>query len=81
MLFGIQDQMANMAMNGQSSPKQYSTLQNAAYGIMMKDEADMDLYENNHLLPAPFSGYDEGMMVDMVTGAVVSIYPTSLNIL
>ncbi|XP_048517350.1 transcriptional regulator ovo isoform X4 [Dendroctonus ponderosae] len=65
-----QDQMANMT-NGQSSPKQYSTLQNAAYGIMMKDEADMDLYENNHLMPTPFSGYDEGMMVDMVTGAVV----------
>lgn len=63
--------------SGQSSPKQYSTLQNASYGIIMKDETDLDLYDNkmdpmNQLLPSGYSGYDESMMVDMVTGAVVS---------
>ncbi|XP_076252397.1 transcriptional regulator ovo isoform X4 [Rhynchophorus ferrugineus] len=68
--------LANLNVNGQSSPKQYSTLQNASYGIVMKDEADLDMYENkidpiNQLLPNGYSGYDESMMVDMVTGAVV----------
>ncbi|XP_050303343.1 transcriptional regulator ovo isoform X3 [Anthonomus grandis grandis] len=62
--------------SGQASPKQYSTLQNASYGIIMKDETDLDIYENkmdpiNQLLPNGYSGYDESMMVDMVTGAVV----------
>ncbi|XP_060531336.1 transcriptional regulator ovo isoform X2 [Cylas formicarius] len=68
--------LANLSLNGQSSPKQYSTLQNASYGIVMKDETDLDIYEKqidpiNQLLPAGYSGYDESMMVDMVTGAVV----------
>lgn len=44
----------------------------------MKDETDLDLYENkmdpmNQLLPNSYAGYDESMMVDMVTGAVVSL--------
>ncbi|KAJ8979487.1 hypothetical protein NQ317_000363, partial [Molorchus minor] len=30
---------------GQHSPKQYSTLQNASYGLVMKDEGDLELYE------------------------------------
>lgn len=70
-------ELANLSLNGgQSPPKQYSTLQNASYGIVMKDEADLDLYETkidamNQLLPGSYSGYDDSMMVDMVTGAVV----------
>lgn len=70
-------ELTNMSVNGgQSPPKQYSTLQNASYGIVMKDESDLDLYETkidpmNQLLPGSYSGYDESMMVDMVTGAVV----------
>ncbi|XP_044748211.1 transcriptional regulator ovo-like isoform X2 [Coccinella septempunctata] len=64
------------ANGGQSPPKQYSTLQNASYGIVMKDETDLDLYESkidtiNQLLPGPYTGYDDSMMVDMVTGGVV----------
>ncbi|KAL1505645.1 hypothetical protein ABEB36_005163 [Hypothenemus hampei] len=71
-----QQELANLSIsNGQASPKQYSTLQNASYGIIMKDETDVDLYENkidpmSQLLPNGYSGYDESMMVDMVTGAV-----------
>lgn len=70
-------ELANLSLNGgQSPPKQYSTLQNASYGIVMKDEADLDLYETkieamNQLLPGSYSGYDDSMMVDMVTGAGV----------
>lgn len=69
--------LANLGMNGgQSPPKQYSTLQNASYGIVMKDENDLELYESkmdpmNQLLPGGYSGYDESMMVDMVSGTVV----------
>lgn len=64
------------ANGGQSPPKQYSTLQNASYGIVMKDETDLDLYESkidsiNQLLPGPYTGYEDSMMVDMVTGGVV----------
>ncbi|XP_066244717.1 transcriptional regulator ovo isoform X3 [Euwallacea similis] len=72
-----QQELANLSINsGQASPKQYSTLQNASYGIIMKDETDLDIYENkmdpmNQLLPNNYSAYDESMMVDMVTGAVV----------
>jgi ovo-like protein len=67
-------ELANLSLNGgQSPPKQYSTLQNASYGIVMKDEADLDLYEGkldamNQLLPGSYTGYDDSMMVDMVTG-------------
>ncbi|XP_068906122.1 transcriptional regulator ovo isoform X3 [Tenebrio molitor] len=70
-------ELANLSLNGgQSPPKQYSTLQNASYGIVMKDEADLDLYEGkldamNQLLPGSYTGYDDSMMVDMVTGTVV----------
>ncbi|KAJ8936190.1 hypothetical protein NQ314_012460 [Rhamnusium bicolor] len=70
-------ELANLSINGgQSPPKQYSTLQNASYGIVMKDENDLDLYESkidamNQLLPGGYSGYDDSMMVDMVTGTVV----------
>ncbi|XP_065158923.1 transcriptional regulator ovo isoform X2 [Atheta coriaria] len=64
-------------MNGsQSPPKQYSTLQNASYGLVMKDEVDLDIYETkldqmSNLLPSSYTGYDDSMMVDMVTGTVV----------
>ncbi|CAH1996571.1 unnamed protein product [Acanthoscelides obtectus] len=67
--------LANLTINGsQSPPKQYSTLQNASYGIVMKDENDIDLYESkmdpmNQLLPSGYSAYDESMMVDLVSGA------------
>lgn len=70
-------ELTNMTLNGnQSPPRQYSTLQNASYGLAMKDEVDLDLYESKidsmgNLLPGSYSGYDESMMVDMVTGAVV----------
>ncbi|CAH1103697.1 unnamed protein product [Psylliodes chrysocephalus] len=70
-------ELANLTLNGsQSPPKQYSTLQNASYGIVMKDESDLDIYEGkmdpmNQLLPSGYSGYDESMMVDLVTGTVV----------
>ncbi|CAG9861166.1 unnamed protein product [Phyllotreta striolata] len=69
--------LANLSINGnQSPPKQYSTLQNASYGIVMKDESDLDIYEGkmdpmNQLLPGGYSSYDESMMVDLVTGTVV----------
>lgn len=54
--------LANLSISGnQSPPKQYSTLQNASYGIVMKDESDLDLYETkmdpiNNLLPSSYSG-------------------------
>lgn len=50
--------------------KQYSMLQNAAYGITLKDEQDLD-YDtnslNNNLLQNSYGGYDvsDSMMVDM----------------
>lgn len=70
-------ELTNMNLNGnQSPPRQYSTLQNASYGIAMKDEVDLDLYETKidsmgNLLQSSYSGYDESMMVDMVSGTVV----------
>ncbi|XP_019868805.2 transcriptional regulator ovo-like isoform X2 [Aethina tumida] len=68
--------LANLSLNGcQSPPKQYSTLQNASYGIIMKDETDLEFESKvdpmNQLLPGGYSNYDESMMVDMVSGAVV----------
>ncbi|KAK9728678.1 Zinc finger, C2H2 type [Popillia japonica] len=63
----------SMNMNGnQSPPKQYSTLQNAAYGIVMKDEVDLDIYESKidsmgNLVQGSYASYDDSMMVDMVT--------------
>nr|XP_023014705.1 transcriptional regulator ovo isoform X2 [Leptinotarsa decemlineata] len=70
-------ELANLTISGnQSPPKQYSTLQNASYGIVMKDENDLDLYDSkmdpmNQLLPGGYSSYDDSMMVDLVTGTVV----------
>ncbi|CAH0560687.1 unnamed protein product [Brassicogethes aeneus] len=69
-------ELANLSINGcQSPPKQYSTLQNASYGIVMKDETDLDLYDSKmdpmNQLVGNYSNYDESMMVDMVSGAVV----------
>ncbi|KAJ8944000.1 hypothetical protein NQ318_021715, partial [Aromia moschata] len=70
-------ELANLSISGaQNSPKQYSTLQNASYGIVMKDESDLELYEPkmdpiNQLLPNGYSAYEDSMMVDMVTGSVV----------
>ncbi|XP_056641610.1 transcriptional regulator ovo-like isoform X2 [Diorhabda carinulata] len=70
-------ELGNLTINGnQSPPKQYSTLQNASYGIIMKDESDLELYEGkmdpmNQLLPSGYSNYDDSMMVDLVTGTVV----------
>ncbi|KAK9891535.1 hypothetical protein WA026_015499 [Henosepilachna vigintioctopunctata] len=70
-------ELASLNINADHSPpKQYSTLQNASYGIVMKDETDLDLYESkidsiNQLLPGSYTGYDDSMMVDMVTGTVV----------
>lgn len=70
-------ELGNLTINGnQSPPKQYSTLQNASYGIVMKDESDLELYEGkmdpmNQLLPSGYSNYDDSMMVDLVTGTVV----------
>ncbi|XP_018336309.1 transcriptional regulator ovo isoform X2 [Agrilus planipennis] len=66
----------NINGNNSNAPKQYSLLQNASYGLVMKDETDLDGYENkidpmNNLLPASYSVYEDSMMVDMVTGAVV----------
>ncbi|KAK5643620.1 hypothetical protein RI129_007465 [Pyrocoelia pectoralis] len=70
-------ELANLNINGaQNSPKQYSMLQNASYGLVMKDESDIDSYDTKldpmgNLLPNSYSVYDDSMMVDMVTGAVV----------
>uniref|UniRef100_A0A1Y1K952 Uncharacterized protein n=1 Tax=Photinus pyralis TaxID=7054 RepID=A0A1Y1K952_PHOPY len=70
-------ELVNLNMNGaQNSPKQYSMLQNASYGLVMKDESDIDSYDTKidpmgNLLPNSYSVYDDSMMVDMVTGAVV----------
>lgn len=70
-------ELSSLNINGaQSPPKQYSMLQNASYGLIMKDESDLDGYETKldpmgNLLPNSYSVYDDSMMVDMVTGAVV----------
>lgn len=70
-------EISALAYNGgQSPPKQYSMLQNASYGLVMKDETDLDAYESKidpmgNLLQGSYSGYDDAMMVDVVTGAVV----------
>lgn len=71
-----QDMSTMNLHGGQSPPKQYSTLQNASYGLVMKDEIDLDIYETKidsigSLLPGSYAGYDDAMMVDMATGAVV----------
>lgn len=58
--------------------KQYSLLQNvcASYGLALKEEEDLTAYkiQPNDLLNGQYGAYDmtdSGMMVDMVTGAVV----------
>ncbi|XP_026461428.1 transcriptional regulator ovo isoform X2 [Ctenocephalides felis] len=71
---------ANSNNYGNDGQKQYSMLQNAAYGIALKDEVDLD-YEskldalslNSNLMQGSYNGYDvnDAMMVDMATGTVV----------
>lgn len=66
--------------NGTSnSQKQYSMLQNAAYGIVLKDEQDLEydskmdpLSLHTNIMQNSYNGYDvnDGMMVDM-NGSVV----------
>lgn len=69
-------ELANLSMNGgHSPPKQYSTLQNASYGIVMKDESDLEIYETkidqiNNLFPGSYSGYEDSMMVDIPSTVV-----------
>lgn len=69
-------ELANLSMNGgHSPPKQYSTLQNASYGIVMKDEGDLEIYETkidqiNNLFPGSYSGYEDSMMVDIPSTVV-----------
>ncbi|XP_022900400.1 transcriptional regulator ovo isoform X2 [Onthophagus taurus] len=69
------DQDLSLSLSdGQSPPKQYSTLQNASYnGLAMKNEVDIDLYESkidsmgNFMQPA-YGNYDDSVMVDMGSG-------------
>ncbi|XP_024214756.1 transcriptional regulator ovo isoform X2 [Halyomorpha halys] len=54
---------------GDGPPKQYSLLQNvcATYGICVKEEEDLSAYVKDQ----NFLQYDDALMVDSVTGAVV----------
>lgn len=71
-------ELASLSMaagGGHSPPKQYSTLQNAAYGLVMKDEGDLEIYDTkidamNNLFPGSYSGYEDTMMVDMPSTVV-----------
>lgn len=65
--------------SGNGTAKQYSMLQNAAYGIVLKDEQDLEydnkmdpLSLNSNLLGNSFSSYDvnDSMMVDIGSGVV-----------
>lgn len=42
-------EIGNLLNYGEAQPKQYSLLQNAQYGIVLKNEEDLDVYENNML--------------------------------
>ncbi|XP_043267556.1 transcriptional regulator ovo isoform X2 [Venturia canescens] len=82
---GMECDTGQQDMNSQHSPygaqegKQYSLLQNVcgSYGITLKEEEeDLAAYkiQPNDLLSGQYGAYDvtdSGMMVDMVTGAVV----------
>ncbi|XP_024940731.1 transcriptional regulator ovo isoform X1 [Cephus cinctus] len=75
---GQQDVNAQHSQYGAQEAKQYSLLQNvcASYGLALKEEEDLSAYkiQPNDLLSGQYGTYDvtdSGMMVDMVTGAVV----------
>ncbi|XP_060812593.1 transcriptional regulator ovo isoform X2 [Bombus pascuorum] len=81
---GMDCDAGQQEMNSQHSQynaqegKQYSLLQNvcASYGLTLKEEEDLSPYriQTNDLLSGHYGTYDmtdTGMMVDMVTGAVV----------
>lgn len=76
---GQQDVNSQHSQYGAQEGKQYSLLQNvcASYGLILKEEEE-DLaafkIQPNDLLSSQYGAYDvtdSGMMVDMVTGAVV----------
>lgn len=62
---------ANLNVSGiNTSPKQYSMLQNASYGIVMKDESDFDTYDSKvDAMGNIYSTYDD--ISDMVAGGVI----------
>ncbi|KAG7207962.1 hypothetical protein KM043_009545 [Ampulex compressa] len=75
---GQQDVNSQHAQYSAQEGKQYSLLQNvcASYGLTLKEEEDLSAYkiQPNDLLSGQYGAYDvtdTGMMVDMVTGAVV----------
>ncbi|XP_012279999.1 transcriptional regulator ovo isoform X2 [Orussus abietinus] len=75
---GQQDANGHNSQYGAQEGKQYSLLQNvcASYGLTLKEEEDLSAYkiQPNDLLSGQYGPYDvtdSGMMVDMVTGAVV----------
>ena len=76
---GQQDANSQHSQYGAQEGKQYSLLQNvcASYGLTLKEEEeDLSAYKipPNDLLSGQYGAYDvtdSGMMVDMVTGAVV----------
>ncbi|KAI4495180.1 hypothetical protein M0804_001381 [Polistes exclamans] len=75
---GQQDVNSQHAQYNAQEGKQYSLLQNvcASYGLALKEEEDLSAYkiQPNDLLSGQYNTYDvteNGMMVDMVTGAVV----------
>lgn len=76
-------ELANLSINGgHSPPKQYSTLQNAAYGIVMKDEGDLEIYETkidqiNNLFNGSYPGYEDSMMVEMPNAIADSLQFTA----
>ncbi|XP_076278075.1 uncharacterized protein LOC143207983 isoform X3 [Lasioglossum baleicum] len=75
---GQQDVNSQHSQYNAQEGKQYSLLQNvcATYGLTLKEEEDFSPYkiQPNDLLSGQYGAYDmtdTGMMVDMVTGAVV----------
>lgn len=75
---GQQDVNSQHGQYSAQEGKQYSLLQNvcASYGLTLKEEEDLSAYkiQPNDLLSGQYGAYDvtdSGMMVDMVTGAVV----------
>nr|XP_012145470.1 PREDICTED: protein ovo isoform X5 [Megachile rotundata] len=75
---GQQDVNSQHSQYNAQEGKQYSLLQNvcASYGLTLKEEEDLSPYkiQANDLLSGQYGTYDmtdTGMMVDMVTGAVV----------
>ncbi|KAK0159835.1 hypothetical protein PV327_010907 [Microctonus hyperodae] len=75
-----QQEINSHAQYGAQEGKQYSLLQNvcASYGLVLKEEEEEELadykIQPNDLLAGQYGAYDvtdSGMMVDMVTGAVV----------